>query len=337
MAKAKKGAVEMPVDIVPANESLAQFSLQASVVAGKLTSNAAVLRTAVERELQNYSVERYLDDPAAAKRDKAFLSRASEQVAAKRLEVTKVWNKPLEDFLCDMKTIEASIKEGYTRLNSIVKEAEQREKDAKLGQIEEYFSGINLTGIPLQKIMDQKWLNKSMSLKKVMAEIDDKIKSIDDDINTLLLVAADEDKDTVLGLYLDTLSLNRAMAEAEKLKSLRAKAKEFAVERSEPAEPARQNPEGHAGSGTVGQDAKDVESDESQAAPEVLSYSLTFCSMKDVEAVVRHCNDNGIGGAGGTLHITGDRKALEELRNFIRMNGISYTKGGTDGNKTGRN
>ena len=60
---------------------MANFELSAEIVAGKLTSNAIELKTQIENELQNYSVEKYLNDPEAAATDKAFLNKVKEAVS----------------------------------------------------------------------------------------------------------------------------------------------------------------------------------------------------------------------------------------------------------------
>ena len=68
------------LEVAKSDVEVSDFELVADIVVGKLTSNAKEFSAALENELKKYTVERYLDDPDAAKTDKAYLNKLKEQV-----------------------------------------------------------------------------------------------------------------------------------------------------------------------------------------------------------------------------------------------------------------
>ena len=94
------------MEVVKSDVQISDFELVTNIVVGKLTSNAREFSAALENELKNYTVERYLDNPEAAKTDKAYLNKLKEDVAEKRKKASATWNKPLDEFISVMKDLE---------------------------------------------------------------------------------------------------------------------------------------------------------------------------------------------------------------------------------------
>ena len=74
--------------------------------------------------------------------------------------------------------------------------------------------------MPLEKVFDQKWLNKTAKDKDIFSEIEKKVETIYRDIKTL---EALPDADVLKQLYLDTLDLGSAIRKGEELKAYREK------------------------------------------------------------------------------------------------------------------
>lgn len=307
MARPKKQTTEVTV---MTQDPLIDFNLTAEVVAGKLSSNAVELRKAIEQTLQLYNVDRYIDDPEAAKKDKAFLSKAQDQVKAKRIEITKIWNKPLDDFLNEMKSIEGCISDSYSKLNAITKEAENKEKEIKRSQIKEYYDGLNFVTVPFEKIFNEKWLNKSVSLKKIISEIDEIISNIKNDIATIGTL---EDKDDILPLYLETLNLTNSINEFNRLKELKEKAKQLEAAKEIEKEPVKL--------------PENVPVQEKSNDNPVLGFKLIFGNEAGYSKVIAYCLGNGIGIQDLTVTVTGHAEKLKGLRQFIDGQQITYRKG----------
>lgn len=316
---AKKQAtlpIEVPViaDTLPENgnvTSIADFALQVNLVAGQLTSNATELKHAVEKELQNYSVERYLGNPDAAKKDKAFLSKAEAAIKEQRIQITKNWNKPLDEFLAEMKSIESIINDGYKQLNNIVKEAENVEKVEKMQAIQDYFEAKKWDLVSLDRIVNNKWLNKSVSLKKVFAELDEKIDQIEGDLTVVIQHATTNNLDVnvVRYMYLESLNLTHVLAECQKLLQLNGKQHDQDTPTQEPApiEPEVQPLPLH------------------QDTP--FTACLTFHTWEDAAKVMNYCVQHKSVISGGlTVSLSGTKHDLMAMRQFLNQQGITYTK-----------
>ena len=306
-------------DIV-AVSSLDSFELQAKITAGVLETNAKELKKIVESELQNYSVDRYIDKPEMAKADKAALSKAKEAVAKKRIEVSKEWNKPLDIFLDEMKSIEKMIDDGYKGLNSLVKEAEEKEKAEKKEKIEGYWETLGFNLVPLDRIFNPKWLNKSFSMKNVMLECEEKIEKITTELETLK--ALPEDAETICAFYLDCLDISKALNEANRLKSLRVMLQvqqPIAEIKLEPvvAEVVKEPTEN-----SVVQENLSTETQ--PKVKEIMSFNLQLDSA-DIGLVYDFCEKKDIN-AKIILSLTDTREKLVELRRFIDAKGIDYVK-----------
>lgn len=317
MANTKKEVTEI-VSVT----SLENFELQAKITAGVLETNAKELKEIVSKELQNYSVDRYIDKPEMAKADKSALSKAKDVVAKKRIEVSKEWNKPLDIFLDEMKSIEKMIDDGYKGLNYLVKEAEEKEKAEKKEKIEGYWETLGFNLVSLDKIFNPKWLNKSFSMKNVMLECEEKIEKITSELATLK--ALPEDAETICAFYLDCLDISKALNEANRLKSLRVM-----LQVQQPIAEIKLEP-------VVAEVVKDVlpreisiiqEKLSTETQPkvkEIMSFNLQLDSA-DIGLVYDFCEKKDIN-AKIILSLTESKEKLVELRRFIDAKGIDYVK-----------
>lgn len=213
------------LEVITTNDNSNMFELNAEIVAGTLTSNAKELKAKVEAELKNYTVEKYIDNPDAAKTDKALLNKIEKTVSDKRKEVQKAWNEPLDEFLKEMKSLEKSISDASSQLKNITDEAENKEKEIKKSQIQEFWNTLKFNVITLDRIFNPKWLNKTFSMKDIMNECNNIVDKINSELNTIKSMN-DEDSEILLSFYLETLDLNATLQKGNQLKADREKLKE---------------------------------------------------------------------------------------------------------------
>lgn len=211
--------------IEPVTESIGKFELSAEIVAGKLTSNAKELKEKIIAELSSYTIDKYIDNPDAAKSDKAFLNKVKDSVADRRKEITAKWNQPLEEFLNEMKSLEKAVQDASNQLKTITDAAVQKEKEIKRKQIEDYWKTLDFTLIPLSKIYNPKWENKTVTLKDVMLEVESVIEKITTELETIRKTADEQDREIAQSFYLDTLDLSSTLLKVNQLKENRAKIK----------------------------------------------------------------------------------------------------------------
>ena len=212
---------------------LAETDLQLVVSAktlGSLTTNAEKIRDMVKAALPQYSIENYSSsDVAKAKEDKTKLNKAAKALNDERIKIEKEWMKPFGEFKDVVTETVGLIKNCVASIDTIIKEDDERTKNAKREQVERLAEtcGLEVVGIKLEKIWNEKWLNKTTSLKSIEKEITEKVASIKNDLETLKTFA--EDYDALVTYYKENLNLSETVAYANRLiEARKAKAQQEA-------------------------------------------------------------------------------------------------------------
>ena len=288
------------LEVAKSDVKVSDLELVTNIVAGKLTSNAKEYSAALKNEIANYTIERYIDDPDAAKKDKAYLNNLLEEVSQKRILATTTWNKPLEEFTAVMKGLETEIKTASNNLKTIVDKADQQVKDEKKAKIVEFWNTLNFTIVPIERVFNPKWLNKTEKLTSIMEECKAITEKITTEMNTLKSMK-DEDSDVLQSFYLDTLDLNATLAKGNQLKENRARIK--AEEQRKAAEYVERETNLHS-------------TETSITVPEsVVKENLTTEKEQPKEPIATF-----------RLEVTAPASKLRALRKFIDDNGITYKK-----------
>lgn len=200
---------------------LAETDLQLVVstkTLGSLTTNAEKIRDMVKTALPQYSIENYSSsDVAKAKEDKTKLNKAAKALNDERIKIEKEWMKPFGDFKDVVTETVGLIKNCVASIDTIIKEDDERTKNAKREQVKRLAEtcGLEVVGIKLEKIWNEKWLNKTTSLKSIEKEITEKVASIKNDLETLKTFS--EDYDALVTYYKENLNLSETVSYANRL------------------------------------------------------------------------------------------------------------------------
>lgn len=270
---------------------------------GKLVTNIDELEIFVAEKLVEYTPENYKGDSDAAKKDRATLNASKKAVSAKRIEIIKnaMARFMIDTFETRCKKVEKDIDTAALALDAIVKAKEEEEKNAKRKQIEQFWSVQNFDLVTLDKIFDQKWLNKTTKNKDIFEEIEKKIAAIYDGIKTI--EAFGVDVDTLKPIFLETLDIGATIQQGNRLRENRDRlAKEEAERKEREALKAKQKAQEELGReemrsqvneqiATIAAQAAGVEAD---LDPEI-TYTLKFKAKKSVLFALRqYMIDNGI-------------------------------------------
>jgi len=191
---------------------------------GHLTTNARQIKAMIEQALPLYDIANYDESNIeSAKKDKAMLNNAAKVLNAKRLDIEKEWMKPFGEFKDVIADTVKLISECSSKIETVVRQSEETAKQQKRETIRRYWESKQFTLVSIDKIFDNRWLNKTEKLKGIYEEIDVKISKINDDIKTLEAIG--EDIDLLKSLYLDTLNINSTIQYANTLKQNRERAK----------------------------------------------------------------------------------------------------------------
>lgn len=281
---------------------------------GALTTNAKDIKALVEKILPNYDIANYNESNIdIAKKDKATLNKASKVLNDKRIELEKQFMEPFSEFKEIITDTCKLIKTATDKIDTVVKESEAKEKDSKKNEIGKFWEDQKFELVSINKIFDEKWLNKTSKMKDIQKEILDKINKIKDDIITIEAIGSDID--LLKSLYLDTLNLNSTIQYANTLKQNRETAQKEAEAR-----------------------AKEVAPVETVAKMEVVVDENPFEEVK-TEAPAISTEPTGFSGVDyentpvpepelltRTMKVVGTYAQLVELGNFMNENGITFKR-----------
>ena len=204
----------------------------------KIDFNYEELKAELTDKVKFYESLAYTDDQIKdAKADRANLNRLKKAFNDERIRIEKEYMKPFEEFKAQINEIIAIIDKPMAVIDEQVKAFEEKRKAEKQKAIEELFDSIGFQNfVTLDKIQDPKWLNASVSMKSIEEQMRSRMYEIGDDVLTLLGLA--EFGFEATEVYKQTLDINKAIKEAQRMAEI-AKAKAEAAAKKKAAEEAR--------------------------------------------------------------------------------------------------
>lgn len=224
-------------EIVTLQEKDVQLVVSQETI-GQLTTNIKEVKERVEKALPMYDISHYSsDDIPKCKADKALLNKAAKALDDKRKELEKAWLKPFDEFKTTCNETRDLIKNAVLLIDGIIKQDDERTKVAKREEIEKIAEkcGVEDVGVKLDAIFDNKWLNKSTSLKSIEKDITSKVEGIRRDLETLKTFS--EDYDVLCTRYRENLNLQETIVYANRLKEQREMASQKKEEEAAPTPP----------------------------------------------------------------------------------------------------
>ena len=251
------------------------------------------------------------------------------------------------------------VDEAVGRINAQLDAYEEKRKAEVLGQIKEYFDqtvGDLKPEISLEVVFEDKYLNKSFGIKKVKAEIDEKLRQIREELAAIDNLP-DQQKPAARNTYLRTFNLATALEEARRQEEIRLKIeaeRQRAEEQRKAAEQANENhqevdahEERHEeqqeqvaenpgtnadrleqaadqGAESAGEDPAKAEGQDEER-----KFRATFAlnvSLGEMAALLQEMKNRGIAGKMHVqeLQIYGTRMNLLKLRDYMDDAGINY-------------
>ena len=266
---------------------------------GTLTTNALQLHDYVAATLERYTPENYSEDNVEqAKADRAILNKAAKELNDRRIQIEREWNAPLQACKGIVGDTVKMISEGSAKIDAVVKGVESKAKAEKRAAIEELWERKGITLLPLSKLWDDKWLNKTKRLPAVEKEIGEKLLKIEAELDTLAAVDT-EDGEVLRAYYLDCLDLQRTLAYSATLKANRQRLQEEQARRQAEAEAQATR--------------------EAYVAPTAEPAPTTPTAYEAPEAVIPEVLER-------TMVVRGTREQLIALAEFMNTEGIWFKK-----------
>ncbi len=185
--------------------------------------NFEAMKAELDTKLEHYRNLVVTEDSIkGAKEDRAALNKLSAAIDARRKEIKAQCLAPYSDFEVKCKELTGMIGQASRSIDQQVKAFEEQEKQEKRQAIEAVYpelAGKLSQFIPFSKLMDQKWLNKTVSVNSAITALSGRVDSIRRDIDTICNMHLTHEV-PVLARYYETLDLSAAMNENLRLSKL---------------------------------------------------------------------------------------------------------------------
>lgn len=197
----------------------------------EITWNHEEIKKEVAKKVSYYKNLVYTDDQITdAKKDRAKLNKFVHALEDKRKEIKKQCLAPYEEFERQMKEIIQIVNEPIRMIDSQVKEYDQKKKDEKADKIKEIFAEIGFQPfVKFESIFNAKWLNSSVSLKKIREEMEEFKYKVGNDVAAVN--ALPEFSFEALEVYKATLDVSKAIQEGHRLADIQRRKAEHEAKR----------------------------------------------------------------------------------------------------------
>ena len=194
--------------------------------------NFEELKQEITNRVAMYANMVYTEDQVKqAKADRANLNKFVKALSDERIKVKKQCMKPYEEFESKVNELSKIVQEPIKMIDKQVKEYEEQKKRDKLDEITNFFNSTDHPEwLHISQIMNEKWLNISVSMKSILEEIDSKIEQIKNDLATLSNLP--EFGFEATEVYKSTLDINKALNEGRRLSEIQKRKAEHEAEQA---------------------------------------------------------------------------------------------------------
>lgn len=195
--------------------------------------NYSELKRELEEKVSVYSNMVYSDDQIkSAKADRADLNRLKKALNDERIRREKEYMQPFNVFKAQINEIIGIIDKPVALIDKQIREYEEQKRQEKKRKIEDFFTTYpHPEWLKLSQIWEERWLNASVSLKRVQEEIDGHVVNIEQDVATLSDLP--EFAFEAIETYKTTLDLNKSIAEGHRLAEIQKRKAEQEKARAE--------------------------------------------------------------------------------------------------------
>ena len=299
----------------------------------KIGWNKEQITSTVENIISQYTGLAYTEEQMKeAKKDRAILNAMKTDISNRRIQVKKALMAPYEVFEAEVKEVVAKIDEPIAMIDKQLAAYDEKLKEDKKSELVEYFKenvGELENVLTFDMIFNQKWLNKSVSIKQCKEDILNAITKTTTDTKFIDEMASEKYRDYAKDYYFrNGLNVTSAMNEITRMKEVDIKKEEekrLKAEREE-AEKLR------AGNGN--NNVVDSINDKCEKTPnqEDSAQGTTYPVDSNEN---KSCNDKDTHGCNDIVNdkiykssftITGTKAQILSVKEFMVSNGIHFGK-----------
>ena len=194
-----------------------ELNIKPIAIPEKPTFNYAELKQEIKDKMLVYSRIIYSENEVKnAKADKANLNKLKKALNDERIRQEKEYLKPFNEFKAEINEIISIIDEPINLIDRQIKTFEDIKKSEKKESIKNLWNNYTPPfAIEFEKIFNEKWLNATVSMAAITTEIEARLTQIETDLATLQKLP--EFSFEAIEIYKDTLNINKAIAEGQRL------------------------------------------------------------------------------------------------------------------------
>lgn len=182
--------------------------------------NFEEIKAALQEKVSKYENQVYTEcQMIEAKKDLADLRKFTKAMSDERIRIKKEYMKPCDEFEAKIKELDAIVQKPIEQINNQVKLYEEETKEKKKVEIITFFQGFSsFEWLRFEQIFNEKWLNATVKMTAIEKEITDKLSQIRNDLLTLSNLP--EFSFEATEVYKDTLDMNKAITEGQRLSDM---------------------------------------------------------------------------------------------------------------------
>lgn len=164
------------------------------------------------------------DGIASAKTDCAKLRKAAKNASDLRISIKKEHEAKISKTLEQLKELTDIFNDAATSIDNQVKEFDEKRKEEKrsaIGKIYEDNIEDMEQFLPLQKIWNDKWLNKGYAIDAITKEIKAQVESAQDGIKTIQLLGTKYESQ-MISAFMESYNMNDALKKKAELEQIDA-------------------------------------------------------------------------------------------------------------------
>lgn len=285
------------------------FSPQENGFVPEIKWNNEELKAAIAEKMEEYKGLVFTEETISeGKKDRANLNKLRGAIDDERKRVKKLCMEPCNRFEKEVKEVLALVDEQINAIDVQIKEVEQIKREEKRKAVRELFDSIGFQPfVTVDMIWDDKWLNASVALSKVEAQMKETMYRIGEEVG--MISRLPEFSFEAMEVYKKTLDLTQAIKKGQELADIQ-KRKEEAFARQK-AEEERRKAEEAAAAREVSENQE--ETADTQNAPkraEENDYTRVVS-----EPVMRI-----------DFRVWGTKEQILALRDYMKQNNLKFGK-----------
>lgn len=194
--------------------------------------NFEELKMELEAKAKEYASVVYTEDQVKlAKEDRASLNKLKKALNDERIRMEKEYMVPFNDFKAKINEIIGIIDKPVLAIDSQIKAYEQQKQEQRRADIIAFFNeAVRPEWLKIEQIWKSRWLNASVSMNSIKADINAELDAINTNVNTLLNLP--EYGFEAVEAYKSTLDINKALNEAYRLADMAKAKKAYEAEKA---------------------------------------------------------------------------------------------------------